>query len=155
VEGVELLTETEKVTLRANKLAILQALRQPVEPINDHQGETVSRAPRIKADPGVMATGVKYGGYAPNCNRCRRYNWRSEICQRQGRLEFANTPPCQGRYYQPFALTLAEREAPARFVLLRDDHQRLCIRRVLGSRQLVLSQRSERRGPFVLRESSG
>ena len=113
VEGVELLTETEKVTLRANKLAILQALRQPVEPINDHQGETVSRAPRIKADPGVMATGVKYGGYAPNCNRCRRYNWRSEICQRQGRLEFANTPPCQGRHYQSFALTLAEREAVA------------------------------------------
>ena len=113
VEGVELLTETEKVTLRANKLAILQALRQPAEPINDHQGETVSRAPRIKADPGAMATRVKYGGYAPNCNRCRRYRWRSASCQRQGRLEFANTPPCGGNDYQPLAPTLAEREAMA------------------------------------------
>ena len=113
VEGVELLTETEKATLKAHKSAILQTLRQSAKTVNDRQAETVSRAPRIKADPGVMATGVKYGGYAPNCNRCRRYHWRSEICQRQGRLEFANTPPCQGRYYQPFALTLAEREAVA------------------------------------------
>ena len=99
VEGVELLTETEKATLKAHKVALLEALRQPAETINNRQNETLSRAP--------------WGLYAPNCNRCWRYNWRSEICQRQGRLEFANTPPCQGRHYQPFALTLAEREAVA------------------------------------------
>ena len=60
-----------------------------------------------------MATGVKNGWSAPNCNRCRWYRWRSEICQRQGRVEFANTPPCGGNDYQPFAPTLAEREAVA------------------------------------------
>ena len=71
------------------------------------------RAPRVKADPGAMATGVKYGLYAPNCNRCRRYHWRSATCQRQGPVAFANAPPCGGNEYQPFAPTLAEREAMA------------------------------------------
>ena len=55
VEGVELLTETEKATLKA---ALLEALRQPAETINNRQNETLSRAP--------------WGMYAPNCNRCRR-----------------------------------------------------------------------------------
>ena len=114
VEGVELLTETEKATLKAHKPVILQALRKPAEPVaNDHQGEAASRAPRVKANPGTMATKVKYGLYAPNCNRCRRYRWRLATCQRQGWVEFANTPPCGGNDYQPLALTLAEREAMA------------------------------------------
>jgi hypothetical protein len=113
VEGVELLTETEKVTLKAHKPAILQDLRQPAEAVDDRQSETVSRVPRVKEDPWAMATGVKYGLYAPNCNRCRQYRWRSETCQRQGRVEFANTPPCGGQDYQPFAPTLAECEAVA------------------------------------------
>ena len=113
VEGVELLTETEKATLKAHKPALLQALRQPAEPVNDRQSETVSRAPPLNEYTGTMATGVKYGLYAPNYNRYRRYRWRSASCQRQGRVEFANTPPCGGNDYQPFALTLAEREAMA------------------------------------------
>ena len=111
MEGVELLTETEKATLKAYKLAILQALRQSAEQVNERQSKTVSRAPLLNEHPGAMATGVKYGGYAPNCNRCRRYRWRSETCQQQGRVAFANTPPCGGNDYQPFAPTLAEREA--------------------------------------------
>ena len=111
VEGVELLTETEKATLKAYKLAILQTLRQSAEVANDRQSETMSRAPLLNEHPGAMATEVKYGLYAPNCNRCRRYRWRSASCQRQGRVEFANTPPCGGSDYQPFAPTLAEREA--------------------------------------------
>ncbi|HYQ90984.1 MAG TPA: hypothetical protein VES89_02605 [Candidatus Competibacteraceae bacterium] len=113
VEGVELLTETEKVTLKAHKPAILQALRQSTEPVNARQSETASRAPLLNEHPGAMATGVKYGLYTPNCNRCRRYRWRSASCQRQGPVEFANTPPCGGNDYQPFAPTLAERESLA------------------------------------------
>jgi hypothetical protein len=113
VEGVELLTETEKATLKSQKPAILQALRQPAELVNDRQGETVSRVPLVKEDPWAMETGGKYGWYIPNCNRCRRYHWRSATCQRQGRVEFANTPLCGGNDYQSFAPTLAEREAVA------------------------------------------
>ena len=111
VEGVELLSEAEKVTLKAHKPAILQALRQPAEAAHDRQSETVSRAPRVKEDPWAMATEVKHRGYALNCNRCRWYRWRSETCQRQGRVEFVNTPPCGGHDYQPFTPMLAEREA--------------------------------------------
>ena len=110
VEGVELLSETEKVTLKAHKPALLQALRQPAEAVDDRQGGIVSRTPRVKEDLWAMATEVKNGWSAPNCNRCRRYRWRSETCQWQGRVEFVNTPPCGGNDYQPFALTLAERE---------------------------------------------
>ena len=113
VKGVELLTETEKITLKAHKPALLQALCQPAEAVNDRQGETVSRVPLVKEDPWAMAIGVKNGWYAPNCNRCRRYRWRSETCQWQGRVEFVNTPPCGGNDYQPFAPMLAEREALA------------------------------------------
>ena len=111
VEGVELLTETEKVTLKTHKSALLQALRQPAEAVNDCQDETVARAPRGTADPGVMRTGVKDGWYAPNCNRCQRYHWRSANCQRQRQIEFANAPSCGGQDYQLFASTLAEHEA--------------------------------------------
>lgn len=113
VEGVELLTATEKATLKAHKLAILQALRQSAKTVNERQSETVSRASRVKADPGAMTAGVRHGLCAPNCNRCRRYHWRSASCQRQGPVEFANTPPCGGNDYLPFAPTLAEREAMA------------------------------------------
>ena len=113
VIGLSNLTEREKTTLKAHKPALLQALRQPAEAANDRQSETVSRAPRVKEDPLAMATGVKNGWSAPNCNRCRWYRWRSEICQRQGRVEFANTPACGGNDYQPFAPMLAEREAVA------------------------------------------
>jgi hypothetical protein len=94
VIGISKLTDQEKAILKAHKPTLLEALRQSAEAVN-------------------RDTAVKHGRYAPNCNRCRRYRWRSATCQRQGRVEFANTPPCQGRYYQPFALTLAEREAMA------------------------------------------
>ena len=43
----------------------------------------------------------------------RLSGWRSETCQRQRRVEFANTLPGGGNDYQPFAPTLAEREAMA------------------------------------------
>ena len=69
--------------------------------------------PWDKAGSGAMATGVKYGWYASNCNCCRRYHWRSVTCQRQGRVKFANTPPCGGQDYQSFAPALAEHEAGA------------------------------------------
>jgi hypothetical protein len=111
VIGVSKLTDQERAILKAYKPAILQALRQPAKAVNDCQGETVARAPRVKADPGAMTTRVKNGWYAPNCNRCRQYHWRSATCQRQGRVEFANAPLCGGQDYQPFAPTLAEREA--------------------------------------------
>ena len=99
VEGVELLTETEKATLKVHKPALLQALRQSAETFDDRQNEIMSRPP--------------WRMYAPNCNRCRRYRWRSETCRRQGRVAFTNTPPCGGNDYEPFAPTLAEREAMA------------------------------------------
>lgn len=113
VIGISKLTDQEREVLKAHKVALLQSLRQSAEPVNDRQSETLSRAPRFNDHPGAVATGVKYGLYAPNCNRCRRYRWRSETCQQQGPVEFANTPPCQRRYYQAFAPTLAEREAMA------------------------------------------
>ena len=112
VVGISKLTDQERTILKAHKPAILQALRQPVETVND-QGETVSRVPPLSEYTGTMATGVKYGFYAPNCNRRRRYRWRSATCHRQEQVAFASTPPCGGNDYQPFALTLAEREAMA------------------------------------------
>ena len=113
VIGISKLTDQEKAMLKAHKPALLQALRQPVEPVKDRQGETVLRVPRVKADPWAMAADVRYGLYAPNCNRCRQYRWRSETCQRQGQVAFAIIPPCGGNDYQLFAPTLAEREAMA------------------------------------------
>jgi hypothetical protein len=113
VEGVELLTKTEKVTLKTHKSVILQALRQPAEAVNDCQDEIVSRVPLSKAERGAMATGVKNQWYAPNCNRCRQYHWWSATCQRQGRVKFATTSPCGGQDYQLLAPRLAEREAGA------------------------------------------
>ena len=113
VIGISKLTDQEKEVLKAHKAALLEAICQATEAINDRQSETMSRTLLLNEHPGTMETGVKYGLYAPNCNRCRRYRWRSATCQRQGRVEFANTPPCGGNDYQPFALTLAEREVGA------------------------------------------
>ena len=73
----------------------------------------MARVPRGKAESGTMVTEVKDGWYAPNCNRCENYRWRTETCWHQGRVLVVNNPPCNGQDYQPFAPTLAEREAVA------------------------------------------
>lgn len=73
VIGISKLTDQEREVLKAHKVALLQALRQSAEPVNDRQSETLSRAPRFNEHPGAVATRVKYGLYTPNCNRVTVY----------------------------------------------------------------------------------
>jgi hypothetical protein len=87
VIGISKLTDQEREVLKAHKAVLLEALHKPAEAIDDCQGETVSRVPLVKEDPWAVETRRKYRLYAPNCNCCRQYRWRSKTCSPLGHAQ--------------------------------------------------------------------